>query len=137
MDDTLIHRLCAAVVAHDLDTLVDCFSAEYRNETPAHPGRGFSGPDQVRANWRTMFDEIPDVTATVLRTSVAGDEVWSEWEMQGTRLDGGQHLMRGVIIFGVGQERIAWARFYLEQVDAGADSVDGAVAEIVAPRGQP
>ena len=135
MGDQIIHRLRAAVVAHDLDALVDCFAPDYRNETPAHPGRGFTGTGQVRANWQTMFDRIPDVTAEVLRTSVDGQEVWSEWEMRGTRPGGGPHHMRGVVIFGVGGQRITWARVYLEPVDAGGGGVDAAVAEIVAPRG--
>ena len=40
----------------------------------------------------------------------------------GTRPDGSQHLMRGVIIFGVERGLAAWARFYLEPVeDAGGD----------------
>lgn len=134
MGDELIHRLCAAVVAHDVDALVDCFAPGYRNETPAHPSRGFSGRRQVRANWQTMFDRIPDVSAEVLRTSVDGDEVWSEWEIRGTRPDGDPHLMRGVVIFGVGPEHIRWARFFLEPVDAGPGDVNAAVADLVSSR---
>ena len=52
------------------------------------------------------------------------DTVWSEWEHRGTRLDGSQHLMRGVIIFGVDHDVIAWARFYLEPVREGSGDVD-------------
>lgn len=137
MGEQLISRLCASVVAHDLDALVDCFSEDYRNETPVHPARGFAGRAQVRANWRTMFEEMPDLCAEVLRTSVTGSDVWSEWEMRGTRSDGSLHLMRGVVIFGVGHERIGWARFYLEPVDPGAGDVNAAVAEVVALPSQP
>jgi len=133
MGDVLVQRLRQAVVAHDLEALVDCFAEEYRNETPAHPGRGFTGRGQVRTNWRRIFAGVPDVTAEVLRTCVEGDEVWSEWEMRGTRPDGGPHLMRGVIIFGVSGDRADWARFYLEPVDAGEGGVDAAVTRIVAP----
>ena len=53
--------------------------------------------------------------------------------MRGTRLDGGTHLMRGVIIFGVSGRRADWARFYLEPVDPGDDGIDGAVAQVIAP----
>jgi hypothetical protein len=35
--------------------------------------------------------------------------------------------MRGVIIFGVREGRAAWARFYLEPVDATPVDVDAAV----------
>lgn len=136
MGDELVHRLCQAVTAHDLDALADCFADDYRNETPAHPGRGFTGREQVRTNWRRIFDGVPDITADVLNTAVDGDEIWSEWEMRGTRLDGGEHLMRGVIIFRVTDQRADRARFYLEPVDAGDDGIDGAVTRAVGAGGE-
>jgi len=96
---------------------VDCFSRDYRNETPAHPSRGFQGEGRVRANWAQIFTFVPDVKARVVRWSANGPEVWSEWEMSGARLDGSRHLMRGVIIFTVEDGKAAAARFYLEPVD--------------------
>ena len=36
--------------------------------------------------------------------------------------------MRGVILFGVTAGRASWARFYLEPVEHGGDSIDAAVA---------
>ena len=41
--------------------------------------------------------------------------------MTGTRPDGVTLKMAGVIIFGVGDGRFTWARFYLEPVQAGPD----------------
>ena len=64
----------------------------------------------------------------VLGSAVAGDTIWTEWEMAGTRLDGTEHLMRGVILFGVAAGRASWARFYLEPVQHGGGTVDSAVA---------
>ena len=126
-------RLSNAVDAHDLDALVDCFSADYRNETPAHPGRGFEGREQVRENWQRIFAGVPDITADVLRAVVDGDTVWSEWEMRGTRPDGQPHLMRGVILFTVPDDRATAARFYLEPVDPGEGGVHAAVSQVVEP----
>ncbi len=123
-----IDRLAGATNAHDIDGLVDCFEPGYRNDTPAHPARGFTGREQVRANWRQIFSAVPDLHASVLRSAVAGDTVWTEWEMTGTRHDGGAHLMRGVIVFGVPTARIGWARFYLEVVEQGGGNIDVAVA---------
>ena len=128
---TVVDRLRAATTAHDLDAIVDCFSGAYRNETPIHPGRGFTGRAQVRANWQHILAAVPDVVAEVTRQVIDGDTIWSEWEMRGTRGDGQAHLMRGVIIFGIADDAIAWARFYLEPVDAGAEGADGAVRRIV------
>jgi ketosteroid isomerase-like protein len=130
-------RLQAAVNAGDLDALVECFEPDYRNETPAHPGRGFEGREQVRTNWQRLFAGVPDLHAEVLRASMDGDAVWSEWEMRGTRPDGIPHLMRGVIIFGLRDGRAAWARFYLEPVDAGEGGVDAAIGRIVDPQRRP
>jgi ketosteroid isomerase-like protein len=121
-------RLVHATNAHDLDALVTCFGADYRNEAPAHPGREFTGPEQVRANWRQIFTFVPDVRAEVLRWAEDGSDVWSEWEMRGQRRDGTPHHMRGVIVFGVVDGQAAWARFYLEPVVEAHDTVTDAVA---------
>jgi len=127
----LVERLRRAVDDHDIDAVVGCFANGYRNETPAHPDRGFGGKEQVRTNWTRIFAGLPDVTAAVLRTAVDGEVVWSEWELAGHRPDGVVQVLRGVIIFGVSGDQLAWARFYLEPVDAGAGGVDGAVSRIV------
>jgi len=129
----LLERLRRAVDAHDLDELADCFAADFRNETPAHPGRGFEGADQVRTNWSRIFAGVPDIRATVVRAVVDGEAVWSEWEMRGTRPDGSPHLLRGVIVFGVTDDRFGWARFYLEPVDSGEGGVEAAIDRIVEP----
>jgi ketosteroid isomerase-like protein len=118
----LLERLASAVNSHDLETLADCFSPGYRNETPAHPAQGFTGRDQVRRNWEQIFAFVPDITARVLRSCADGEVVWSEWEMTGTRRDGSVHQMAGVIVFGVRDGQFSWARFYLEPIQfAGAD----------------
>jgi ketosteroid isomerase-like protein len=133
---SVVERLRKATSDHDLDAIVDCFAEDYRNETPAHPGRGFEGREQVRANWQRILAGVPDIRAEVSRVAVDGNVVWSEWEMRGTRVDGVPQTMRGVIIFGISDDRASWARFYLEPVDAGADDIDGAVGR-VAGEGRP
>lgn len=120
----LIERLASAVNRHDIDAIVDCFTPDYRNETPVHPARGFSGRDQVRKNWEQILTLVPDIRAEVLSAVREGDTIFSEWEHRGTRGDGTLHLMRGVIIFGLAGSRAGWARFYLEPVQEGAQHVD-------------
>jgi hypothetical protein len=72
---------------------------------------------------------MPDITATVLRSACDGDVVWSEWQMTGTRPDGIAMQMAGVVIFGVRGEQFAWARFYLEPVQAGGPDVNETVRQ--------
>lgn len=126
----IVERLSRAVNAHDLDALTGCFSVDYRNETPAHPARGFEGRPQVRRNWEQIFGAVPDITAEV-RWIADERTVWSEWEMRGTRRDGSPHLMRGVVIFGVDGDEATWARFYLEPVQEGGDNADEAIRRAI------
>jgi ketosteroid isomerase-like protein len=131
--DAMVARLSQATNDHDLEAVVDCFTEDYRNETPAHPSRGFRGRDQVRKNWQQILAAVPDLRASVLRCAVDGDAVWSEWEMRGTRLDGSVHLMRGVIIFGTRARRASWARFYMEPAQDSGEDVNEAVRRAVSP----
>jgi ketosteroid isomerase-like protein len=133
----LLERLASAVNSHDLDGLVGCFAAGYRNQTPAHPAQGFTGRVQVRRNWQQIFTFVPDISARVLRSCADGDVVWSEWEMTGTRRDNSVHQMAGVIVFGVRDGRFAWARFYLEPVQADGAGADETVRRHVRPRAGP
>lgn len=129
----VVERLLAATNAHDIDALVNCFSPDYVNETPAHPARGFSGRDQVRSNWTSIFGGVPDITARVIASAVDGRRAWTEWEMSGTRRDGAPHVMAGVIIFDVHEDRVASARFYLEPVEVASGDVNAAVQRLLKP----
>ena len=130
--DDVVDRLCVAVNRHDLDDLTACFAADYRNETPAHPERGFVGREQVRRNWEQLFRGIPDISSRITARAETDTSVWTEWEMRGTRGDEQPHLMRGVVIFGVTEAVITDARFYLEPVDVRAGGVDDAIEHLVA-----
>jgi ketosteroid isomerase-like protein len=124
-----VSRLVAATNRHDLDALVACFGPDFGNETPAHPARSFTGREQVRRNWSQVFAAVPDFEAEVVRQAIDGDTAWLEWEFRGTRVDGSRHLMRGVTIFGVDRDQMAWVRFYLEPVEEGGVGIQDAVRE--------
>jgi ketosteroid isomerase-like protein len=128
----MVERLRRATNEHDLEALAGCFAVDYRNDTPVHPARGFEGRAQVRKNWEQIFAAVPDIAAEV-RWIAKDHEVWSEWEMRGTRRDGAAHVMRGVVIFGVERGVASWARFYLEPVEEGGGGVDEAVRRTVVP----
>lgn len=132
----VLERLLRSVNAHKLDELVACFANNYLNETPAHPHRGFRGRGQVRQNWTEIFSRVPDIHARVPSSAWNGDTLWTEWEMSGTRTDGASFLMRGVVIFGVTEELISSARFYLEPVEDATGDVNAAVSRLLgtAPR---
>jgi len=133
MPDTLevVARLVSATNDHDVDAIVDCFSQDYVNETPAHPRRGFRGREQVRHNWSSIFAGVPDITTRVVASIVEGESAWTEWEMNGTRRDGTAHAMAGVIIFNVREHHITSARFYLEPVEQNSGDASAAVERAV------
>lgn len=127
----VVQRLQAAINDHDLDAIVGCFTPGYVSEAPAHPARDFVGSDQVRRNWGQILAGVPDLRADLVRATVVGDTVWTEWDWTGTRRDGQPHHMAGVTIQGVDGDALAWVRFYMEVVDAAGQGPDAAVRQIV------
>ena len=123
----VVHRLRDVTNAHDIEGIVACFASDYRNDTPTHPARSFIGNEQVRRNWTQILAAIPDISTEIIASATSGNVVWTEWEHRGTRRDGTEHLMRGVIVFGIIDGLIASARFFLEPVEAAGGDVDAAV----------
>jgi ketosteroid isomerase-like protein len=131
---TMMARLGAAMNGHDLDGFVNLFSADYRSEQPAHPSRAFRGADQVRENWAAVFAGVPNLAAELLSSATAGVGVEvGEWSWHGTYIDGSDFAMKGVIVVGVEDERIAWARLYMEPVERGGAGIDEMVHETYRP----
>jgi len=126
----VLERLVRALSEHDLNGLVACFANDYVNETPVHPLRGFTGHEQVRRNWTQIFTGVPDLRVELPRQIVDGDTAWTEWDMSGTRRDGQQFLMRGVVIFRIAADLITSARFYVEPVEVTSGDVDAHTARI-------
>lgn len=124
---SVVERLIEALNAHDLDSFIECFERDYQSEQPAHPERGFGGREQVRMNWSTLFAEIPDIQAQLMRTAVGDDTCWAELWIHGNRHDGSTLDLRGVIINGIPNNRIAWARLYLEEVKEAGQGIDETV----------
>ena len=125
-----VDTMLQAVNDHQLETLAASFDADYINETPSHPERSFRGNAQVKKNWAQIFASIPDVTARVVSSAVDGERAWVELEMSGSKIDGASFLMRGVVIFAVGEDVIRSARFYLEPVEETSGDVDAAVNHV-------
>jgi len=128
-------RVLEATNAHDVERIVACFTPDYVNETPCHPARGFVGNEQVRRNWTGILAAVPDLVACLVGEAVVDGEVWSEWEMAGTRRDGRPHLMRGVMVFRAEGDQATSCRFYMEPVVEDRTSADAFVASL-APGGE-
>jgi ketosteroid isomerase-like protein len=120
-------QLNAAMNAHDIDAFVACFAEDYDSEQPAHPDRAFRGRDQVRENWSAIFDGVPDFKAELMGAAATGETEWSEWRWRGTQSDGTPLDMAGVIVGGVRDGRLSWARLYVEPVEQGGAGIDAAV----------
>jgi ketosteroid isomerase-like protein len=127
-------RLRDAMNARDLETFVDCFHSDYRSEQPVHPGRGFGGREQVRANWSAIFAGVKDFAADLLGHCQSQTQEWSEWRWTGTREDGTRLDMAGVVVCGVRDGRISWGRLYIESVEEATETIDEAVQRMAGSR---
>jgi hypothetical protein len=78
-----------------------------------------------------MFDEVPDLRADLLRSATSDDEVWTEWRMHGAKVDGSAFEYRGIGIWGIDADRIAWAHLYFEPVQAGGGGIDESIQRLV------
>jgi hypothetical protein len=86
----------------------------------------------VRKKWAQIFASVGGVQAAVLRRAQSDDQVWTEWEMSGTRCEeGGPFLMRGVVISGIRGDVISSARFYLEPAEETSGDVDAHTRRVV------
>jgi hypothetical protein len=121
----VLERLRDALNGRDVDAMLECFDPDYKSEQPAHPNRGFGGKEQVRKNWSGMFESYPDFEAELLRHSSDGDVLWSEWYWSATGL-----TMAGIILMGVKEDRISWARLYMEAVEEAGQNIDEAMKTI-------
>lgn len=126
----LFDRVTAAQNAGDVDAMVACFCEDYRSEQPLFPARTFTGSDQVRANWSALLGAIPDFHAETLRATAAGDTVFAEVHWTGTKADGAPLDERGVVIFGVRDDRLAWGRLYVDEVARESAGIDAVVREM-------
>lgn len=135
---TAVDALIDAVNRHDLDAIVDRFSADVRSETPAHPARNFVGREQVARNWEQILGSIRDLEARILASATTPqrpdgrETVWAEIAFDGHRPDGGPWRMRGVTVNEVVDGRIAALRFYLEPVEDAGPDADGAARALTA-----
>ena len=115
----LLEQMRAALDAHDLDAFVEFFREDYVGERPRHPGSKISSREDVRANWAEVISDVPDLRVEVPAAVVDGDRIWSEWRAYGTARSGAMLELRGVIIFGIQGDKVAWSRMYMEPVEQG------------------
>jgi ketosteroid isomerase-like protein len=127
-------RIAAAMNAHDVDAFVACLADDYDSVQPAHPDRAFRGREQVRKNWSAIFESVGDFRAELVRADAVGDVEWSEWHWQGTQAEGGPLDMAGVIVMGIRDDLIAWARLYVEPVEQTGAGIDAAVRRMTGDR---
>jgi ketosteroid isomerase-like protein len=74
-----------------------------------------------------MLDAVPDFHAEVLRTAVEGDVVFQEVHWTGTKADGTALDVRGVVIMGLRDGRLAWGRLYVDDVETESPEIDAVV----------
>lgn len=115
-DPSVLIKLEAAINAHNIDAFVNCFTRDFVGEQPVHPERNFIGAEQVRKNWTALFAQVPDLRAELITHTISDDLGWSEWHWQGNYTNGTELDIRGVVVVGLRENTIAWARLYMEQL---------------------
>lgn len=113
---TVLQRMSDAINAHDIDAFVSCFANDFKGEQPLHPESPFTGLAQVRENWTALFAQVPDLGATLVASTIHDNLAWAEWHWQGTHTSRSAVNMRGVVVTGLRNGIIAWARLYMEPV---------------------
>ncbi len=113
---SVLLKMEVAINAHDIDTFVNCFASDFVGEQPVHPERNLIGAEQVRKNWTALFAQVPDLQAKLITHMIAGELGWSEWHWQGNHTNGTKLDMRGVVVVGLGENAITWARLYMKQL---------------------
>jgi ketosteroid isomerase-like protein len=125
----LLERMRAALDAHDLDTFIGFFREDYVGERPRHPASSVSSRADVRTNWAEVISDVPDLRVEVPSAVQDGNTIWSEWRAYGTARSGAMLELRGVIIFGIQDDQVAWSRMYLEPVEQEGLTLEELVAE--------
>lgn len=131
----VLDRLVEATNAHDVEALEDCFAADYELTDPVHPNRSFTGAAQVRKNWATMFQAVPDIRLDVHDQAVTDGGFWFEAAQVGTRRDGGQVDNRMVFIARVRDGRVGAAHIYVAPVEPGGPDINAVFAAIAGAGG--
>ena len=110
----LLERFHTALNTRDITNLVQLLQVDYEFFDPAHPERNTMGLEAARTAWNGIFTRYPGFRADLLRQAIEGNTIWSEWRWAGGpqgNENGFQQV--GVIIFGVEQGLLAWARTYM------------------------
>jgi limonene-1,2-epoxide hydrolase len=126
----VLARLVEATNDHDLEAMLECFKPDYRSEQPAHPARAFQGIDQVRKNWSSLMESVPDIHWDVIRTATDETTAWMEARLTGTRHDGTKLDQIGVLVLGISGGHIGWGRLYLSDVESEGADIDETVGRM-------
>jgi limonene-1,2-epoxide hydrolase len=108
----VVTRFVEAANRHDADAIYATVHPEFDSIQPCFPSRNFTGSDQVRKNWRAIFDAEPGFRLTVLRSARSGNTVWVELHGAGNAAQ-----VAGIFILGVEEDKIRWARVYSGPVE--------------------
>ena len=112
----VVGRFVDAANRHDIDGIFAVVHPEFDSIQPCFPSRNFQGADQVRANWKAIFENEPGFRLTVLRSARAGNTVWVELHGAGNAAQ-----VAGIFILGVEDSKIRWARVYSGPVEQMGD----------------
>jgi ketosteroid isomerase-like protein len=112
----VFEHMIEAANRHDLETMVACFTPDYRAELPFTPERNFTGQAGVYKNWSNFFSTMPDFRVEVLSKAVEEDTVWAEVFFHGTQADGMKRMIQGIFILEIREGQIVRGKLYQNTV---------------------
>ncbi len=121
----VVTRFVEAANRHDADAIYATVHPNFDSIQPCFPSRNFTGADQVRKNWRAIFDAEPGFRLTVLRSARSGNTVWVELHGAGNAAQ-----VAGIFILGVEDDKIRWARVYSGPVEQAGEEGEASARQM-------
>ena len=110
----LLERFHTAINTRDLTNLVHLLQVDFEYFDLFRPENNSTGLEAARTRWDGLFNRYPNFQADLVRQAIEGNTIWTEWRWRGGP-SGNENGFKqvGVVIFGVEQGLLAWARLFM------------------------
>ncbi|WP_445666606.1 nuclear transport factor 2 family protein [Fodinibius sp. AD559] len=110
MEDPVQHQL-EAFNNRDIDAFMEAFA----DDATVENGGGeemMSGSEQIRAFYRNVFENSPNLHCDIVNRTTVGDWVIDEEQLQGLKAEGFPEEAHAMVAYAVEDGHITFARMY-------------------------